>query len=295
MMKIRTISYLFKESLCSLIRNGWMSVASILTVAISLFVFGVFFLLVLNVNNVADNIESTIEIKAYFQDDISQEEINATQKQIEALPGVSSIQFIGRDDALNSFKNQFGEKSDLLEGLWKNPLPDSVTVKTKTADDVVPVAQSIENMGNFQKVRYGQGVVEKLFDLINWVRLLGVGMMILLGVAAVVLVAITIRLTVFARKREITIMKYVGATDWFIRWPFFMEGVFLGLIGSLVSVLALVLSYSSLLENVSISLAFIRLVSEPDLIWKISIGMIIAGTSLGALGSVISLRKFLKV
>lgn len=295
MMKIRTIGYFFKESLVSLKRNGWMSFASVLTVAISLFVCGVFFLLVLNVNNVADNIESSVEIRAYLQEDTSEEDIDAVKKQIEALPGVKSVDFISRDEALNSLKSQFGDKGDLLDALGDNPLPNSFTVKTKTADDAVPVAQSMENTNYFEKVRYGQGMVEKLLALISWVRLLGVGIMALLGVAAVVLVAITIRLTVYARKKEITIMKYVGATDWFIRWPFFLEGLFLGLIGSLVAVLLLFWSYSSLLENVSVSLAFIQLVSEPDLLWKISMGMIVAGTSLGALGSVISLRKFLKV
>lgn len=119
--------------------------------------------------------------------------------------------------------------------------------------------------------------------------------MSLLALAAVMLIAITIRLTVYSRKEEVIIMKYVGATDWFIRWPFFLEGIFLGLIGSLVAVLALFYSYLSLLENVNVSLAFIRLISEPELLWKISGGMILAGTFLGAVGSVISLRKFLKV
>lgn len=295
MMKIRTVGYFFKESLVSLKRNGWMSVASVLTVAISLFVCGVFFLVVLNVNNVADSIESSVEIRAYLNEDISKGDIDPLKEKIGALPGVKSVDFISRDEALDSLKSQFGEKGDLLGALGDNPLPDSFTVKTKTADDVVPVAQSMENTGSFQKIRYGQGVVEKLLALISWVRILGVVIMILLGVAAVVLISITTRLTVYARKEEIMIMKYVGATDWFIRWPFFLEGVFLGLIGSFIAVLILRWSYSSLLSNVSVSLAFIKLVSAPGLLWQISLAMVIAGTSLGALGSVISLRRFLKV
>jgi cell division transport system permease protein len=296
MMKLRTTGYFFKESLFSLKRNGWMSFASVLTVAISLFICGVFWLLVLNVNNVADIIESNVEIRAFLQEDTSKEQVDAAEEQIKALPGVKSIDFISRDEALASLRDKFGDKANLLDALeGRNPLPDSFTIKTKTPDDVVPVAQSIENTGMFQKVRYGEGVVEKLFALINWIRLLGVGMMSLLALAAVMLIAITIRLTVYSRKEEVIIMKYVGATDWFIRWPFFLEGIFLGLIGSLVAVLALFYSYLSLLENVNVSLAFIRLISEPELLWKISGGMILAGTFLGAVGSVISLRKFLKV
>lgn len=294
-MKLRTIGYFFKEAVLSLKRNGWMSVASIATVAISLFVCGVFLLLVLNVNSMAYRIESSIEISTFFQDDATDEEIQEIQEQIQSYPGIAEVKLITSEQHLASLKNQFGDRKELLDSLEYNPLPDSLVINTKTADDVVPVAQSLENTGYFQKVRYGQGFVEKLFSLINWVRLLGGGVIILLGLAAVVLVAITIRLTVYARKKEITIMKYVGATDWFIRWPFFLEGIFLGLIGSLVAVLLLYWAYSSLLDNVSVSLTFIKLVSAPDLLWKISLGMILIGISLGAIGSVVSLRKFLKV
>ena len=188
-MKIRTMGYFFKESFLSLKRNGWMSLASVITVAISLFVCGVFWLLVLNVNNVADTIESNVEIRAYFQDDTPDEEIVDIEAQVKALPGVSSVTFISRDEALESLKSKFGDKSGLLAALeGQNPLPHSFTIKTKTAEDVVPVAQTLENTGMFQKVRYGEGVVEKLFALINWVRVLGLGMMSLLAVGAVMLV-----------------------------------------------------------------------------------------------------------
>jgi len=273
-----------------------MSFASILTVAISLFVCGIFWLLVLNVNNVADSIESSVEIKAFLHDNTRLDQIEIIEKQIRALPGVSEVDFVSRDEALESLRKQFGEKNDLLDALeGENPLPDSFTVKTKTAEDVIPVAQSMEQTNLFEKVRYGQGVVEKLFALINWIRLLGVGIMTLLGIAAVVLIAITIRLTVYARRKEITIMKYVGATDWFIRWPFLLEGVFLGLIGSFVAVMILFWSYSSLVKNVSVSLSFIQLIREPGLLWNINAGLMLTGTALGALGSMISLHKFLKV
>ncbi|MGI6678117.1 MAG: permease-like cell division protein FtsX [Dehalobacterium sp.] len=294
-MKLRTIGYFFKEAMLSLKRNGWMSVASIATVAISLFVCGVFLLLVLNINNMAYHIESSIEISAFFQDDATEEEISEIKKQIESYPGVSEVTLISSEEALNALKKEFGERRELLDHLEYNPLPNYLVVKTKTAEDVVPVAQSLENTDYFQKVRYGQGFVEKLVSLINWIRLLGGGVILLLGLAAVVLVAITIRLTVYARRKEITIMKYVGATDWFIRWPFFLEGVFLGLIGSLIAVTLLYWVYSSLLDNISVTLAFIKLISAPDLLLKISLGMILVGVSLGAIGSVISLRKFLKV
>lgn len=296
MMKLRTIGYFFKESLVSLKRNGWMSLASVLTLAVSLFVCGVFWILVLNVNNLATTIESNVEIKAFLQQDTPLDQVEQIKKEISALPGIKEVVFVNRDQALESLKKQFGEEHDLLAALGgENPLPDSFTIKTEVPENVVPAAQSIKSINNIEKVRYGQGVVEKLFAVINWVRLLGLGIMLLLALAAVVLIAITIRLTVYARKKEIIIMKYVGATDWFIRWPFLLEGIFLGFIGSLTAVGLLSWLYSSLLANVGMNLAFIRLAQEPNLLWTLNYSLIGAGTVLGGIGSVVSMRKFLKV
>lgn len=296
MMKMRTMGYLFKESLVSLKRNGWMSLASILTVAISLFICGLFWLLVLNVNHVADTIESHVEIRAFLREDITEEETRDVEKRIKALSGVQDIEFVDRGAALDSLKDQFGEKSGLLEALeGQNPLPDSFTVKTQGASDVIPVAKTIENTGMFQKVRYGEGIMEKLVAVINWVRLLGVGLMSLLALAAIVLIAITIRLTVCAREKEIGIMKYVGATDWFIRWPFILQGIFLGLVGALVAGLVLFYAYLTVLRDVHVSMAFISLVNEGEIFWRIIGGMVLAGTFLGATGSMVSVHRFLKV
>lgn len=273
-----------------------MSLASILTVAVSLFICGVFWLLVMNVNYLAYSIESEVEIKAYFHMDTSSEQMEKLTQEISSYEGVREVTFVTRDDALKILRKQFGGEHNLVAALGgENPLPDSLTIKTHTAEDVIPVAERIEKISEFEKVRYGQGVVEKLFAVINWVRLLGVGMMLLLALAAVVLIAITIRLTVYARSKEITIMKYVGATDWFIRWPFLLEGMFLGLTGSLVAVGVLFWSYSALLENVSVTLGFIQLINEADTVWRINLGLLAMGTALGAVGSVVSLRKFLKV
>lgn len=295
-MKLRTLGYLFNESLKALKRNGWMSLASVLTVAISLFLCGVFWLLVLNVNYMAGSLESSLEIKAFLYVDTPQEKVEEIQERLAGLSGVSEVILVSRDQALESLRGQFGEDHDLLTALdGENPLPDSFTIKTKIPDDVIPVAESLKTMDGIEKVRYGQGVVEKLFAVINWVRVLGFGIMILLAVAAVVLIAITIRLTVYARHREINIMKYVGATDWFIRWPFLLEGIFLGLLGSLVAVGFIFWSYSSLLKNIDISLAFIQLIRDPVLLWKINFSLMAGGTLLGALGSITSIRRFLKV
>lgn len=296
MMKPRSIAYFFKESLISLKRNGWMSLASISTVAISLFVFGIFYLLVLNVNHVATSIESSLEIKAFLHVETPAERVEEIKKSIEAYPTVEEVILVSKDEALESLKEQFGQEHDLVGALeGENPLNDSFTIKVKSVDDVIPVAESLEGMEHFEKVRYGQGVVEKLMAVINWVRLLGVGAMSLLALAAVVLIAITIKLTVFARKKEILVMKYVGATDWFIRWPFLLEGMFLGLIGSLVAVGCLFWLYSTLLDNVQVTLSFIQLIRDPNLLLQINLGLMAAGTALGAVGSGVAVRKFLKV
>jgi len=295
-MRISTVGYFFKESLKSLFRNGMMSVASIVTVAVSLLICGVFWLLLLNVNHIATALESDVEIRAFIKEDVSGDEADQLRQEIAAFPGTLEVVFVSKEEALEEMKKQFGDDQGLLAALdGKNPLPDSLVVKTKSPSDVIPIAQRLESNPLLEKVRYGKGIVEKLFALINWVRLLGVGMIILLAIGAVVLIAITIRLTVYARRREVTIMKYVGATDWFIRWPFILEGMILGLIGSLAASGALYWAYMVLLDNLSASLGFVKLVRQPEMLWQMSFGLIALGTFLGAAGSVISLRRFLRV
>ncbi|MDW7674644.1 MAG: permease-like cell division protein FtsX [Bacillota bacterium] len=295
-MKINTFGGLALQGVKSLWRNGWMSIASIATVTITLFIFGLFFLLVLNTNYIADSVESDVEIAAFLVQDLSEEESKAIGDKLKTIVGVSEVTLVPKEKSLEQLTKTFGREHDLVAALdGKNPLPDYYRVKTLDPTQVGTVAKLINRMAEIEDVRYGQEYVDKLFAVTHWVRLIGLALMSLLSIAAVFLIATTIRLTVFARRREIAIMKLVGATNWFIRWPFFLEGTFLGLIGASIAVLILLFSYMGVIEQLTVTLQFIPLLTDVSLLKQLLLGMILAGMALGACGSAISLRKFLDV
>lgn len=294
-MRIKTLKYYFREAIQSVLRNSWISVASIGVVAVSLLILGSSLLLVMNANNIAANLESSVEISVFLKDNTTPEQVRELEDKIRAMPEVTQVVFITKQQALEEMKKNFGDKKDILAGLEeKNPLPDAFRVKTITADQVAPLAGQLELFAHVDQVRYGQGVVEKLLALSRWVRTAGLATMILLGIAAVFLIATTIRLSVYARRKEIGIMKFLGATNWFVRFPFILEGMILGLAGSIIAVTIVYFGYISLIENIQLSLPFMQLVTDRALIKPLMEGLLVLGLAIGAAGSLISMRRFLK-
>ena len=295
-MKISTAEYFITESLNSIRRNGLMSLASLMTVALSLLILGVFIILVMNLNHMASVLESQVQVTVYLQDTLKEVEVREIGTRITKLPGVTRVNFIAKEEAMNRFKQRLGEQQGLLAELGEaNPLPNSFEVKLDRPERVKPVALAIAQLKGVEAARYGQEVVEQLFNLTRMVRIFGVVLILFLGLAALFIIVNTIRLTVFARRREIGIMKYVGATDWFIRWPFIIEGVLLGFLGACIAVLPLTQFYSMLTGQVYESLAFLPLLPKYPFMGYVNIFLLSAGIGIGALGSVISVKKFLKV
>lgn len=228
-MKIRTVEYFIKEAASSLRRNSLMSIASISTVALSLLILGVFLIMVLNLNNMASSLESQVQVNVYLKDGLSDVETRELGTKITKLPGVNQVLFIDKEEAMSRFKERLGEQQSILKALDDtNPLPNAFEVKVDRPERVKPVAQAITQFKGVENAKFGQEMVEHLFALTKMVRIFGVILMAFLALAALFIISNTIRLTVFARRKEIGIMKYVGATDWFIRWPFLLEGMILG-------------------------------------------------------------------
>lgn len=295
-MKISTAEYFITESLNSIRRNGLMSLASLMTVALSLLILGVFIILVMNLNHMASVLESQVQVTVYLQDSLKDVEVREIGTRITKLPGVTRVNFIAKEEAMNRFKQRLGEQQGLLAELGEaNPLPNSFEVKLDRPDRVKPVALAIAQLKGVEAARYGQEVVEQLFSLTRMVRIFGMVLILFLGLAALFIIVNTIRLTVFARRREIGIMKYVGATDWFIRWPFIIEGVLLGFLGACIAILPLTQFYSMLTGQVYESLAFLPLLPKYPFMGYVNTFLLCAGIGIGALGSVISVKKFLKV
>ncbi|MBP2665349.1 MAG: ftsX [Firmicutes bacterium] len=295
-MKIRTAEYFITESLHSIRRNGLMSVAALMTVALSLLILGMFTVVVMNLNHMAAVLESQIQVTVYLQDSLKDVEAREIGTRITKLPGVTRVTFVGKEEAMVRFKDRLGSQQGLLAELGEaNPLPNSFEVKVDRPERVKAVALAISQLKGIEAARYGQEVVEQLFSLTRMVRIFGVVLIIFLGLAALFIIVNTIRLTVFARRREIGIMKYVGATDWFIRWPFIIEGILLGSLGAFISAVLLSQLYSMVTRQVYESLAFLPLLPQYPFLGYVNIFVLVAGIGIGVLGSLISVKKFLKV
>ena len=295
-MKVRTIEYYIREVFISLRRNNWMSVASIGTVAVSLFIFGMFLMMVMNMNKLAENMESQVQINVYLLDKVDRQQARDIEKDLKEIEGVESVGFVTKDEAMERFKDRLGDQKTLLDALDEtNPLPDSFEVTVTNPDLVKTAAEKMEKLEGVECAKYGQDVMEHLFEITRLLRIFGFTLMLVLAFATLFIISNTIRLTVFARRKEIAIMKYVGATDWFIRWPFVMEGMVLGLFGSIIAAMVLRTAYTAMAEKVYDTLAFFPLIPEQPFLTYITIVVVISGMVVGAIGSAVSIKKFLKV
>lgn len=295
-MKLKTGEYFIQEVFHSLRRNNWMTFASIGTVAVSLFVLGVFLILVLNMNRLAGMLESQVQISVYLEDHLTDREKRQIGYDIESLQGIDSVTYVDRETAKERLKERLGDQKYLLDALSEdNPLPDAFEVTVTTPSVVESAAGAIDAMQGVEEAKYGQDVVEHLFDITRLMRIFGFVLMGLLGGATIFIISNTIRLTVFARRKEIAIMKYVGATDWFIRWPFLLEGIVLGCIGGLIAAVALRSFYAAMAAKIYSTLAFFPLMPQYPFMNYVTAAILLAGIVIGAIGSVISLKRFLRV
>lgn len=295
-MKLRTGEYFIQEVFLSLKRNNWMSAASIGTVAVSLFVLGVFLILVLNMNRLASSLESQVQISVYLADDLKKADRDDLALDIKNMQGIESIKFVSRDEAKERLAQRLGDQKYLLDALGEqNPLPDAFELTVKQPDMVETAAKAIEKMPGVEAAKYGQDVVENLFAITRLMRIFGVALMLLLAGATLFIISNTIRLTVFARRKEIAIMKYVGATDWFIRWPFLLEGIVLGFVGGIIAAFVLRSFYAAMAAKIYDTLAFFPLMPQYPFMNYVAIAIILSGMAIGAIGSTISLKRFLKV
>ncbi len=293
---LNSLRYILRETFYSVKRNPWLSVASILTVIVSLVILGFSAFFLINASNVAKYFESELEIAVFMQKGTTAQQLQDMQIQIEKFPEVASVKLIPKEQALVDMdKTMGGDQGNLLANLGgTNPLPDKFTVKVKEAQDVPTLAGQLELPG-VDKVRYGQGFVERLLKFTQWLRWVGIGIITAFSVASMVLISINIKMNVFSRRREIQIMKLVGASNSFVRWPFFIEGLILGLIGGVLAAVIVGFVYQWLALYIQATLTFLPVVQNDLLFWQVLGGLLLVGMAIGAIGSAISLRKFLRV
>ena len=295
-MKIRTFIYFIKEAIKSMRRNGLMSLASISTVALSLFILGVFACGVVNLNNLASHLERQVQISIYLKDNLTTPQVMELGKKLKALPDLKEIEFVTKDEAMKRFKERLGEQQQLVDSLdGHNPLPTSYVLTFNTPDQVKSTAELVSKYPEVESTHYGQDVIEQIFEVTKIIRIGGIILIGFLAGATLFIISNTIRLTVFARRKEIGIMKYVGATNGFIRWPFLLEGMFLGAIGGIIAGLATWQFYQYVTAQVVANFAFMPLVPLMPFIYQLSGGLVGVGIIVGAIGSTISLKQYMKV
>lgn len=298
-MKIKTMGYMMKQGFIGLWRNRGMSIASISSVTASLLVLGVIITLVINMNNIALMGQSQFDnIQVYLEEELENEEIDSIGIELENIEGVANVEYESQDDALEKMKESWGEQGYLLDTLENNPLPNSYIVYFQELEASQEVVRNIQRISGVDEVRYYQDVIDNLVNIADFVQMAGLFLIVILGLIAVFIISNTIKLTLNARRQEINIMKYVGATNWFIRWPFVIEGMFLGLIGSLLALTIVYFGYEyvyNLIYTRFYALFAEYIVSAEAMLQQISLMFVVLGIGVGILGSLISMRKHLKV
>jgi cell division transport system permease protein len=252
----------------------------------------------LNINHVAGQIEKDVHIRAFIEQTEKKENYAAYEKELEEIGKVKSVKFQSKEEGLKNLINDLGDEGKVFSGLQKeNPLPDTFVIETKKPQDTALVAKQIEKYPFVYKVEYGKGTVEKLFEVTGAARNVGIALVIGLIFTAMFLIANTIKLTIVSRRREIEIMKLVGATNGFIRWPFFIEGFALGVMGAALPIIVLIVGYQFIYDSVSQKLGtvFIDLLPVYPLIPQLALLLVAIGGTIGIWGSVTSVRKFLRV
>lgn len=296
-MKFDSVKYSFKDAVKSIVRNKTLSIASIATVAATLFILGSITLVVANVNKAVTKLGSMVEVSIYLEDSITNTQKDAIEKKIEVIDGVNTIKFESKTQALENVKEQLNDTTgDLTEGFEEdNPFPASFTVNVSEPEIIDDVVSAVRDMDGIEDIRDARSLIQKISNLTDSVKVSAIVGFIVFILISLFLIGNTIKITVFTRKREIGIMKYVGATDWFIRWPLIIEGVILGIIGAIIAVIILVLGYLVLTSKISLDIFDFTLIPV-SYIGKVVLWELLAcGLFIGAVGSIISMRKFLKV
>lgn len=294
---MRTVVYNIKQAFTQINRNKGMSLASIFAITAMLLILGLFFVMTVNINLFSEMIKTDYDqIEIFLKDDVTADQADKMMKEIKSYKGVQDTSYRTKEDAMNIMKKRWGENGYLLDNLGDNPLPNSILITVDGAEAANSVSKQVQNLSGIEDVKYYKETIEKLTRITNYIEWGALIIMAFLVVVSVVVVANTIKLTVFAREREISIMKYIGASNWFIRGPFLVEGIIMGVISSCISVVIIYFIYKEMVST--IGLKFMTIFSSPlvpagYLTGNLIIIFLAIGISIGACGSIISIRKFL--
>lgn len=299
-MKHSIIGYLLGEGFRNVFHNKKSSGASLAIMCATMLIFGLFFMIIENLNNAVETLETQQGMQVFIEKSASEAQISQIGEQIKEVEGVNTVTYVSKEDALNQTKEKLKNKQALIAG-WDedNPFRASYVVTLTDLKLSAGVQEEIFKIDNVADISSRDETINGLVAIANGVRIVSAVILTLLVLISVFIIANTIKLTVHARRKEISIMKYVGATDSFIRWPFIIEGIIIGIIAALISIVVLGVAYnlisnamtgSSLLTKMGMSL-----LTFSDMITLLIVVYLVLGIGIGAIGSAISMRKYLQV
>ena len=294
-MIFENVGFYFREALLSFRRSTLMSMAAILSTTTILIIVGVFLLISVNSNLFLKNIESQLEIIVYLEDNISKAELNNLKNNFTSIDGIKEVKFVSKEEAYKRLLKSLGEQKDILSAIETNPLPASFEIRAKDPKVIGQIANQIAKLKKVEEVEYGQGTVEKLLNFTYIFRRAGILILALLVFASILIISNIIKITVYARRNEIEIMSLTGATSWFIKWPFIIEGFLQGFIAAILSIMILYNFYFFAINKVHQSIPFLPLVVDNMDLLPIGIAIVLLGSFVGILGSMFSVGKYLDV
>ncbi len=301
-MKIRSLRYILKESFKNAYRNRLMSLASISIISAALILFGVFYMILINLNHNLDLLYKTPQMQVNCLSELTDEQVEAVKTEISNNKYIESYKEISKKEAFEQLKKYLDSEkkdlggSDILEGYDESMMYVSFTVKVRDPQNSANVAKELESLAGVDNVRYSQKTIDFILQVSNWVKIVSFVLIGLLLIISLFIISNTIKLTVFARRKEINIMKYIGATDWFIRWPFVFEGILMGLLGAIIAFVLVAYLYGFAQPRLSEQFSGGFEMVQFGGVWS-TLVLIYVGVSalIGASGSVMSIRKHLHV
>ncbi|MGN1350406.1 MAG: permease-like cell division protein FtsX [Anaerovoracaceae bacterium] len=294
---IKSFFYSLKQAVTQVARNKTMTFTSLFSITAMLLILGMFFILAVNVNLMTESAKEQFDmVEVFILDEATDEEVSAIIDSVDALSYVKSTEYLEKEDAMKEMKDRWGENGYLLDGLTENPLPRSIRITMNNIEDSQKVVNYVSRFDGIENVKYNQSEVNKILKITNSIQIGALVIIAFLIIVSVVVVSNTVKLTVLARGREISIMKYVGATNWFIRGPFLIEGIIIGIIAALISAGLICGLYSLISAHVTEQMLVLfstGLVPVSFMTYNLIVIFVSLGVSIGAMGSMISMRRFL--
>jgi cell division transport system permease protein len=294
-MKVRTFYNLALQGATNLRRNQQMSLAASFITLLSMVILGFALIIILNLNYMAGELQHRVEMRVYLLDELSTVQRTYVGERLKQFPEIKAVHYVSRDEALQRLKKDFGNRQDLFAIVSDNPLPDSYELGLKSTKEIAVVADKVSRLPGVEKVNYGKAYVDRLLDFSRVIWILTTVGAVLLAFGTLFIITNAIRLTIYARRREIEIMKLVGATDWLIRLPFIFEGMFIGIGGSAVATLLVDQTYNAIASRAAEYLPFVPLIPRGLAIPDVSIILLTSGLVVGIIGSILSMRRYLHV